>query len=439
MNVSHNLYNLPNINPSPLRDIPEQVGIVEDEVGVDKPMARTQEELEACTSSLLSKVRADDYLINKLELDPHYSVFEDYSDFIQSAQFKRAEALLEPNFLENLLKIIPYELLFEKNPQFSIAETTTKSTIYIPLEGAQRQLALVYKEKYGIDIQVATFSDFAAEIKKLSCIIKKPTYIGIIVSHCIDLHQTPVLCYFDGRQRSANEYLVADSLSDCNSWYRDRVVKELEKVSHHHGKRIFYTQRDRQADGFSCHTDVLVFLRNALLDLVKNERKEGFDAALKAGSVSQNAQGKFEIEHLPPLWDYGSQISNKREDRGEDRVAKTPLIRTLYTPNREKKSQVMTVESFRKKIGREEATKKTTHLQILFKTPFNINSIFYSSRTTDLLSKDQCEQLGSLSSSEVSVKCERDCLSIVYHREFMRNDYLAQKSEKTYQKIFKNR
>lgn len=150
-----------------------------------------------------------------------------------------------------------------------------------------------------------------------------------------------MLFYFPGnRKKEAIECISLDSAAR----------KDARFCLKRHGiasKNIYRPTKARQADSYSCHTDALVVLRNALLSLRYHRFTNGFKEALQAGSLVGN-----KIISFPPEWDYTSQIKNTS-------LGSQSAIRTFFS----KKQKVpQTAKSHRKKHTQTQRFKYTIHL-----------------------------------------------------------------------------
>lgn len=201
-----------------------------------------------------------------------------------------------------------------------------------------------YFNKYGIIIRVAqTSTDLVEILSKLNEQIKTPTYVGIITGYRVtgnydSGHVAPLLCYFNGSQDpKTNECLILDSADQIDKKSLSQQLMDVFNDSNIHDTSVI-----RQADGESCRTGAIVLLRNALLSLKYHQNTSGFSEILKKLKVENN-----KIYTLPPEWIYTEQICDIPPDD------KTLVIRGAFSKHEQKRAQLETVASHRKRYTKE--------------------------------------------------------------------------------------
>lgn len=165
------------------------------------------------------------------------------------------------------------------------------SKIYIPLARALAYMTLFYKEKYNIDIFLST-PESIHQLVKHATENRLPAFGTIIFWDQEKEHTSPLL--FKKRANSISwEAVLMDSVGNqfpCSNG----CLRLLHNNLLANGVILFINRKLRQADDLSCHTDSLIILRNALLDIGRRKKMFDFDHAI---------QGR-----LPHQWNYTSQI-----------------------------------------------------------------------------------------------------------------------------------
>lgn len=211
--------------------------------------------------------------------------------------------------------------------------TVPEQKIAVPNKTALEFEAERYFEKYEIVIKITLRQDLEDLLTELNNQFSDETYIGIIVfrewSH---QHVTPLLIYFPGKENSkCREAVILDTAGEYKRLKKD-LEENFEDILF---PEVFYTEKARQADTYSCRTGAMVLLRNALLYLKQGGHNGGFSEIFNENK----------IEELPPEWDYTEQISNKHPG------AKGYLaIRSRFS---KKEKAPQTVEEHRQKHTRE--------------------------------------------------------------------------------------
>ncbi len=214
-----------------------------------------------------------------------------YPSYIDKLRAHKGFDMTEKGFFKDFLKANDSEFAakveqeVKKDPHALGYETELfQNEIFVPNCHALQTYATHYFDKYQIHIGVVSSQQLRETINQLNNAIKRPTYLGIITSSAFDLptgHVVPLLFYFPGNQMMSDiECLVLDGLKNDRFNFREEVIAAGLKESN-----IYKTRRDRQADNYSCHTEALIVLRNALLSLSYHKSSEGFRAVLLAGEV----------------------------------------------------------------------------------------------------------------------------------------------------------
>ncbi len=205
--------------------------------------------------------------------------------------------------------------LYSKNPvDASRVENMTLPQGVLPFNSLLKEMTDQYLRKYAIEIRICNTEEFE-ELISLSLVLEHPIGVIVTADHEIDpgfyyyksfnstMHVTPVLLNFRNEKKEA---IILDSAGvnaeavpvEPLSEFVDCTLKHLSR-----GQCMPYiASAARQADPFSCRTDALIILRNALLDL-----KKGFET-LESKLIKITSD---RLVSLPMQWSYTSQIFHK--------------------------------------------------------------------------------------------------------------------------------
>jgi len=186
------------------------------------------------------------------------------------------------------------------------------SYIYKPLSKALAYMALFYKKKYGIEIFLSTPEGITSLIEQANNL---QSFGVILYWGKTNGHISPLL--FNKKDNNQGwEALLMDSLGErlTASLEREIALTQLREVLTAHNVSLFVNTQYRQADRCSCHTDSLIILRNALLDIKQRE--------FTCNSTLEN--------QLPEQWSHISQLQNISS-------SETIIIRDLYSKQSKKR------------------------------------------------------------------------------------------------------
>jgi hypothetical protein len=219
-------------------------------------------------------------------------------------------------------------------------KNSTQPKIASPQKKLMEKILKDYQDKYNIQIELCEEIHLKERLKSLQS-SGKEELIGLIVTgeRCEKGHVVPLLCHFIPGQNS--ETVILDVASE-------RRVEPLEFVAKaclNMEKMITYVGvLSRQVDEWSCRTDAMCTLRNAMLYIQLKKEQNCFQRIgdfLPIIKVPEQQDGKFYGIEIPPEWDYTSQISNKQEN-----AAQKLVVRDCFSKKRDR-SNPRTIEQFR--------------------------------------------------------------------------------------------
>ena len=198
---------------------------------------------------------------------------------------------------------------------------------YAPTELLLKLTADYYFKKYGICIRVCGYLELNNVAKEMSTTERQ--FFGLIGIHPGERHLHAVPFLFNSNS-AGSEVLQLDT---------ERKLMGLSKLK---ADFKFYQATDfRQADTFSCRTEALVILRNALL-YIKHHGITSLDFLPRKESSSDEV---IPVS-LPEEWDYTNQVSHKGGTPEEKLV-----IRDFFSNQEAKREAPRTVAEFREKYS----------------------------------------------------------------------------------------
>jgi len=297
-------------------------------------------------------VKAESRPPPKKELEPDLREIKDIETVLEEAK-QQYEALSKERFFwaskselpsyhyftqDKIEKLTPTKESSEEDKQKILSESLRNrlqrtcrideafSTIYKPLSKALAYMTLFYKEKYNIDIFLAT-----SETNNITSLIEHAeqnnlnSFGAIIYWNKEEGHTSPLLFKREDNSKQWQAVFM-DSVGESPARYEEtNRTAWLKDALQTNNIPLFINCQLRQADTLSCHTDSLIVLRNALLD-IQQKGELNFNDTLE--------------EQLPHQWDYISQ---------RESATKSPemtITRDLFSKQPEKRSSPKKKEQF---------------------------------------------------------------------------------------------
>ncbi|MBY0529726.1 MAG: hypothetical protein K2P51_06005 [Rhabdochlamydiaceae bacterium] len=254
----------------------------------------------------------------------------DQSDFVIKDNVRKSErkSLEKDPVARRLLKdpALSHEFkswlqrLYHQDPvELSRVENVTLPHGVLLFNSLLKKVAEKYSRKYAIEILICNTEEFE-ELISSDFISDHPIGVIVTADHDIDcgfyyyksfentMHVTPVLLNFKKGKREA---VILDSAGVNSDGAAVEPLSEFVECTLSHESKeactTYIAQAPRQADSFSCRTDALIILRNALLDL-----KHGFE---NFGAKVAHASN-LRFVSLPLQWSYTSQIFDPLDSSG---------------------------------------------------------------------------------------------------------------------------
>jgi len=249
--------------------------------------------------SIAAKEISDKLMANNMPIgkSPYYRDFEDELVVTSTSH------PLDDKYFQSFLKHYPGDFANEAQAAFShdlYVKKLCYGSIFMPDIGTLRIHTQKYYEKYNTIISVVNKNELGALLDNWNLHITQPMYVGIILPLEKSHHVTPILFYFPGNQeKNQVECAILDSVDvriDVGTLLKQWGISPAN---------IYYTIKQRQADGASCRIGAVTLLRNSLLAIRYHGYTNGLEKALSDGQIEGNL-----IHYLPPEWDYTEQYSN---------------------------------------------------------------------------------------------------------------------------------
>lgn len=170
----------------------------------------------------------------------------------------------------------------------------------MPTDQGLMLLSAYYKNKYDVDIHVVGSADKLYEALLGEGFPKEQKTWGIIATNGKESmpHVTPIIC--NRLDDGTIQILNLDSVLNPVSILGDCLV-DLKTSGQN--VQIIRLEYERQADSFSCRTDALVILKDALQDLRANKVLD------LSQYLTLEKSGKSFLCNLPPAWGKTVQVS----------------------------------------------------------------------------------------------------------------------------------
>lgn len=196
------------------------------------------------------------------------------------------------------------------------------SSIAVPTLESMLLIASYYEKKYGTPIFVCRSQvGFQSLITGLSIDSSIKSW-GVIATWGDDriLHVTPYLCH---RKNTATlQILDLDAASNPIPYAKFSLLELKGSLK---SLEIYQVESTRQADGFSCRTDALVILKEALCD-IKNRLVLDLAEYLPVKHSSYKTLSVDNFFDLPHGWSKGAQIRQSSEIDATLRLPSKPSI-----------------------------------------------------------------------------------------------------------------
>jgi hypothetical protein len=179
-------------------------------------------------------------------------------------------------------------------------------TIAVPTCTGLMLLASHYERKYGITILVCSSDRLFDAAVTGQLLAGDATTWGVIATWGTDaiLHVTPYLCH--KTSSGALEILQLDAANNPLSYSQFKLLELKESLK---SIKCYQVLGTRQADNFSCRTDALILLKEALLD-IKEKRLTDLKSYINPQRIFVGdlaSDGQFE---MPAAWSKSVQIAS---------------------------------------------------------------------------------------------------------------------------------
>jgi hypothetical protein len=253
------------------------------------------------------------------------------------------------NSLEKYLTVQKIRLEIENGTQPKIAS---------PQKKLMEKILKKYQNKYKIQIELCDEKDIQQRLKSLQS-SGNEELLGIIVyrrSGADSGHVTPLICHFMPEENSEIVLLDVAPVFEIEPYSVVlQTCLEMKKV------RTYTSAAISQIDAFSCRTDAMCVLRNALLHIrLKKEQNDFKMIADLLHVIVKPKKGELGYIKIPPEWDYTAQISNKQENANEKLV-----VRDCFSKKTDRSIHPRTIEQFRAKHKTQSLFFYTTNFQKL--------------------------------------------------------------------------